>query len=48
VLGDESKGVDEKIENLADEFIKINISKDIESLNVATATAIILNSIYNK
>lgn len=48
VVGDESKGVDEKIENLAEEFIKINISADIESLNVATATAIILNSIYNK
>ncbi len=48
VLGDESRGVDEKIETLADNFIKINITKDIESLNVASATAIILHSIYNK
>lgn len=48
VLGDESRGVDQDIEKLADEFIKINISPDIESLNVASAAAIILHSVYNK
>ncbi len=48
VLGDESRGVDKNIEKIADEFVKINISSDIESLNVASATAIILHSIYNK
>lgn len=48
VLGDESRGVDKNIETLADEFVKINIRPEIESLNVAMATAIILHSIYNK
>ncbi|MDO8669311.1 MAG: RNA methyltransferase [Candidatus Buchananbacteria bacterium] len=48
VLGDESNGVDKKIENLADESVKINISSEIESLNVASAAAIILHSFYNK
>ena len=48
VLGDESRGVDKNIEKIADKFIKINISPDIESLNVASAAAIILHSVYNK
>ena len=48
VIGDESRGVDKNIEKLADEFLKINISGDIESLNVAMATAIILHNVYNK
>jgi len=48
VLGDESQGVDEDIEKLADDFVKINISSAIESLNVAAAAAIILHSVYNK
>ena len=48
VLGDESQGVDKKIEKLADEFVRINISSEIESLNVATAAAIILHYVYNK
>ena len=48
VLGDESRGVDKNIEKLADEFVKINISNEIESLNVAVAAAVILHYVYNK
>jgi RNA methyltransferase, TrmH family len=47
VLGDESRGVDDDITKLSDEFVKIKISKDIESLNVASAGAIIFYSIYS-
>jgi TrmH family RNA methyltransferase len=42
VLGSESHGVTQEIINLAQENIKIDISKNIESLNVAMATAIFL------
>ena len=42
VFGSESHGVSEVIKKLANKKIKINISKDIESLNVATAAAIML------
>ncbi|MBU1179760.1 RNA methyltransferase [Patescibacteria group bacterium] len=45
VLGSESHGVDKAIEKLSDDFIKIKISKEIESLNVAIAAGIILYSI---
>lgn len=48
VLGDESRGVAENIEKLADEFVKINMSGEIESLNVAMAATIILHYVYNK
>ena len=48
VLGDESNGVDKKIQKLADQFVKIKMSKDIESLNVASAAAIIFYKIYTK
>lgn len=41
VLGNESKGVSSKIEDLAHKKIKINISDNIESLNVAVAAAIL-------
>ncbi len=42
VLGSESHGVSDEIIKLAKENIKIEISKNIESLNVATAAAILL------
>lgn len=42
VLGSESHGVDEEIIKLAKENIKIEINGEIESLNVATAGAIML------
>ena len=42
VLGSEAHGVDNKIIDLATENIKIKISDNIESLNVAIATAIFL------
>lgn len=41
VLGGESRGVSEEIEKLADGFVTIEMSGDLESLNVAAAAAII-------
>ncbi len=46
VLGSESRGVDKKLWETSDAFIKIQISKEIESLNVASAAAIIFYEIY--
>ena len=42
VLGNESQGLSPKIKNRADEIIKIEMSAQIESLNVAAAAAILL------
>lgn len=42
VLGNESHGISKEIMKLAKENIKIEISKNIESLNVASAAAILL------
>lgn len=41
VLGSEARGVAEEIQKLTDVFLRIPISRDIESLNVASAAAII-------
>ncbi|MBU4421715.1 RNA methyltransferase [Candidatus Parcubacteria bacterium] len=45
VLGSESHGVDKRIQKISNDFIKIKISKDMESLNVAIAAGIIFYSI---
>ena len=42
IMGNEGKGVSEKIQNLSDEFIYIEMNEKCESLNVAVATSIIL------
>lgn len=41
VLGSEAHGVSTEIQKLTDEFVKINISLEMESLNVAVASGII-------
>jgi len=41
VLGSESHGVSKEIQTLSDGFVKIDISNEIESLNVASAAAIL-------
>ena len=41
VLGSEAHGVSAEIQKLTDEFVKINISQDMESLNVAVASGIV-------
>jgi TrmH family RNA methyltransferase len=46
VLGSESHGVDEAIRKMSDDFVKIPMSADIESLNVAASAAIIFHEIY--
>lgn len=46
VLGSESHGVDKKIQEMSDNFIRIPMSEEIESLNVAASAAIIFYEIY--
>ena len=48
VLGNEANGVEEEIIKLADKLIKIKMSGEIESLNVAVAGGILFEKIYNK
>ncbi len=47
VLGSESHGVDQAIQAMSDNFIKIPMSDEIESLNVASSAAIIFYEILN-
>ena len=42
ILGSEGQGVNESFRNLADGSIKIDMKKDVESLNVAVSGAIIM------
>ncbi len=46
VLGSESHGVDKKIQEISDDFIRIPMSGEIESLNVAASAAIVFWEIY--
>lgn len=45
VLGSEAHGVSKEIQEMSDGFIKIKINKEIESLNVASAAAILFYEI---
>jgi len=48
VLGNESHGVEKEIIKMSDGLVKINMSDNIESLNVASAAAIFFYEIYNQ
>lgn len=48
VLGSESHGIDEKILEMTKERIRIEISQNMESLNVAVAGAILLYALRNQ
>ena len=47
VFGNESNGVEEGIIKMADKKIKIPMSGEIESLNVAVSAGILFEKIYN-
>ena len=47
IMGSESHGVGETFKNMADEIINIKSSSEMESLNVAISTGIILYEMYN-
>ncbi len=47
IFGSETRGIDQTILSLADDIIKIPITKDIDSLNVNATASIIFNYIYN-
>lgn len=46
IIGNESHGVDKQLEELANSYIKIEMAEKMESLNVASASAIIFYEIY--
>lgn len=48
VIGSESEGVSEDILKVSDIYIKIPMEGDIESLNVSSATSIILYEVYRQ
>jgi len=48
IIGNESRGISPEIMNLVDENIRIPLEKDLDSLNAAVATGIILYEIKNR
>ncbi len=46
VLGSESHGISKEVEKMSDDFIKIEMSGEIESLNVAISAGIIFYNYY--
>lgn len=46
VFGSESKGINSEILSISDKVIKISISKKIESINVASSSAVIMSKAY--
>ena len=48
VFGSEGSGLRNNITNKCDALLKININKDIDSLNVSNASAISLYELYKK
>jgi len=47
VFGSESHGVEKEIQEMSDKFVKISMSQEIESLNVAVSAGIIFQKIYS-
>ncbi len=48
ILGNEGKGVRNSLQEKSDFKIKIDMNPEVESLNVASASAILLHSLYKK
>ncbi|MCK4891736.1 MAG: RNA methyltransferase, partial [Candidatus Pacebacteria bacterium] len=46
ILGSESHGVDKELQEMSDACVRIEMGKKMESLNVASASAIIFHEIY--
>ena len=42
IMGNEGRGVDSEILDMCDKYIYIELDKEVESLNVAVATSILL------
>ncbi len=47
VFGNEAHGISEDVRALSDEFIRIKMSNNMESLNVAISAGIVLHKIHN-
>ncbi len=48
LIGNEGNGLKQEIAELADEWIKIPMSGEVESLNAAIATSILMYEVYNQ
>ena len=48
IVGNEAKGVSSDAIRCADKLVKIQMSADVESLNVAIATAVCIYTLNNK
>lgn len=48
IMGNEGNGVEEAVQNLADELLYIPMSEGVESLNVGVATSILLYEFYKE
>lgn len=48
VIGNEGKGMSEKVSNLCDEYLYIKMNEKVESLNAAVAASILLYELGNK
>lgn len=48
VMGNEANGVSKEVLEISDEFLKISMNSEMESLNVAIASAILMYGIFKK
>ncbi|HPM43297.1 MAG TPA: RNA methyltransferase, partial [Candidatus Omnitrophota bacterium] len=48
IFGNEDNGISPELEGISDEMVRIPISKDVDSLNVASASAIFLYEFSDK
>lgn len=48
LVGNEAKGLSEKISKIADEFVKIPMEGQVESLNAAIATSILMYEVFRQ
>lgn len=48
IIGNEGNGMSEEVSNLCDEYLYIRMNEQVESLNAAVATSILLYELYNK
>lgn len=48
VIGNEGKGVSNEIKKICDDFIYLKMNENVESLNAAVASSIIMYEMYNK
>ena len=48
MFGSEAEGLTKDLLNITDKYLKLNMSKNVESLNLAVCTSVILYELYSK